>query len=164
LEENIHFMWLSGGNRPDHRTINRFRSDKLKGLIQDVFTEVLILLAELGHVKLEGGWMRHGCVWRRCVSGRAGKPCVATVEHEKCHGWYDLAGCVGGKGFLSVFGAKSLLKAYSPHRWYPSLRQCYRTVFVDDTARCLDPYCLVTCCTARSRRSTPGCLCYSLLT
>src|SRR5690606_19010250 len=54
LEENIHFMWLSGGNRPDHRTINRFRSDKLKGLIKDVFTEILILLAELGHVKLEG--------------------------------------------------------------------------------------------------------------
>lgn len=75
LEENIHFMWLSGGNRPDHRTINRFRSDKLKGLIKDVFTEILILLAELGHVKLEGYFVdgtkieananRYTYVWRK---------------------------------------------------------------------------------------------------
>ena len=28
LRENIHFMWLSGGNRPDFRTINRFRSSR----------------------------------------------------------------------------------------------------------------------------------------
>jgi transposase len=25
LKENIHFMWLSGMNKPDHNTINRFR-------------------------------------------------------------------------------------------------------------------------------------------
>ena len=30
LKENIHFIWLSGMNRPDHNTINRFRSEKLK--------------------------------------------------------------------------------------------------------------------------------------
>ena len=27
LRENINFIWLSGGNTPDFRTINRFRSD-----------------------------------------------------------------------------------------------------------------------------------------
>ena len=26
IQENIHFMWLSGMSRPDHNTINRFRS------------------------------------------------------------------------------------------------------------------------------------------
>jgi transposase len=26
LKENIHFMWISGMNTPDHNTINRFRS------------------------------------------------------------------------------------------------------------------------------------------
>ncbi len=26
LRENVNFMWLSGGNRPDFRTINRFRN------------------------------------------------------------------------------------------------------------------------------------------
>jgi len=27
LQQNIHFMWLSGMSYPDHNTINRFRSD-----------------------------------------------------------------------------------------------------------------------------------------
>ena len=53
LRENIPFMWLSGGNRPDFRTINRFRSEKLKGKIQTVFTEVLEYLIEAGYVKFE---------------------------------------------------------------------------------------------------------------
>jgi transposase len=29
LKENIHFMWLSGMARPDHNSINRFRSKRL---------------------------------------------------------------------------------------------------------------------------------------
>jgi transposase len=32
VKENIHFMWLSGMNKPDHNTLNRFRSDRLKGV------------------------------------------------------------------------------------------------------------------------------------
>ena len=38
LRESSPFMWLSGGNQPDFRTINRFRGDRLKGKIQEVFT------------------------------------------------------------------------------------------------------------------------------
>jgi len=30
LSENIHFMWLSGENKPDHNTINDFRGKRLK--------------------------------------------------------------------------------------------------------------------------------------
>ena len=30
LKENIYFMWMSGNNRPDFRTINRFRGEILK--------------------------------------------------------------------------------------------------------------------------------------
>jgi len=30
LKVNIHLMWKSGMNRPDHNTLNRFRSEKLK--------------------------------------------------------------------------------------------------------------------------------------
>lgn len=30
LRENVHFMWLSSMNRPDHRTINRFRGEVMK--------------------------------------------------------------------------------------------------------------------------------------
>src|SRR5437870_3065297 len=30
LQQNIHFMWLSGMSEPDHNTINRFRGERLK--------------------------------------------------------------------------------------------------------------------------------------
>lgn len=53
LRENVNFMWLSGGNRPDFRTLNRFRSSTMKGVIDEVFTEVLQHLIERGYVKME---------------------------------------------------------------------------------------------------------------
>jgi transposase len=53
LRENIHFMWLSGGNRPDFRTINDFRGQRMKGVIDAVFAEVLTYLLEAGYVQLE---------------------------------------------------------------------------------------------------------------
>ena len=53
LRENIHFMWLSGGNRPDFRTINDFRGSRMKGVIDEVFGEVVAYLVEAGKVKLE---------------------------------------------------------------------------------------------------------------
>ncbi len=53
IRENINFMWLSGGNRPDFRTINRFRGERLRGSIQAVFTEVLEDLIEHKYIQLE---------------------------------------------------------------------------------------------------------------
>lgn len=53
LGQDIHFMWLSGMQRPDFRTINNFRSGPLSSLIEKVFGEVLDFLMEQGYVKLE---------------------------------------------------------------------------------------------------------------
>jgi transposase len=53
LEQNIHYMWLAGMQRPDHNTINRFRSEKLKGVFKEVFSQVVVLLVEQGLVSLE---------------------------------------------------------------------------------------------------------------
>lgn len=53
LRENVNFMWIRGGNRPDFRTINRFRGSVMKEGIETVFTEVLEYLLEGGYVKLE---------------------------------------------------------------------------------------------------------------
>jgi len=75
LRENVNFMWLSGGNRPDFRTINAFRGEKMKGVIEEVFTSVLELLVEEGYVKLENYFVdgskieananRHKVVWAK---------------------------------------------------------------------------------------------------
>lgn len=53
LLSNIHFMWLSGMSRPDHNTINRFRSDRLKGVLKQVFRQVVELLIEEGQISLK---------------------------------------------------------------------------------------------------------------
>lgn len=53
LRENIAFMWISGGNRPDFRTINRFRSSVMKEGVEVVFSAVLRYLIEEGYVTLE---------------------------------------------------------------------------------------------------------------
>lgn len=75
--ENIYFMWLSGMEKPDHNTINRFRSDRLKGVIKKVFTQVVMLMAESGHVdlqnvytdgtKIEASANRYTFVWGKAI-------------------------------------------------------------------------------------------------
>lgn len=78
LKENIHFMWLSGMTTPDFRTINRFRSTKLKKHIESVFTKVVELLHEEGLVtlkvqyidgtKIESVANKYTFVWRKNIN------------------------------------------------------------------------------------------------
>lgn len=53
VRENIMFMWIAGRQRPDFRTINRFRSERMKTVLETVFTAVLQFLAEENYVQLE---------------------------------------------------------------------------------------------------------------
>lgn len=75
LRENVNFMWLSGQNRPDFRTINRFRGEVMKEIMGEVYASVMELLIEQGHVKLEDYYVdgskmeanarRHSVVWAK---------------------------------------------------------------------------------------------------
>ena len=53
IRENIHLMWLSGMQRPDHHTLNRFRSERLRYTLKTVFVRVVNLLADQGLVSLK---------------------------------------------------------------------------------------------------------------
>ena len=53
VKENISFMWLAAMSQPDHNTINRFRSERLKGVIKKIFSQIVLLLVESGHVDLQ---------------------------------------------------------------------------------------------------------------
>ena len=54
LEENVFFMWLSGMSRPDFRTINRFRSERLAdGRFESIFHQVVELLHDEGLISLD---------------------------------------------------------------------------------------------------------------
>ncbi len=48
LKRDIHFMGLSAMNTPDHNTLNRFRSDRWKGVLKDGFSQIVLWLAESG--------------------------------------------------------------------------------------------------------------------
>jgi len=77
LQQNIHFMWLSGMNEPDHNTINRFRGERLKEVLKPIFIQVVQLLAEAGQVslkeiyvdgtKIEANANRYTFVWGNAI-------------------------------------------------------------------------------------------------
>ena len=75
LRENIHFMWLSRMNQPDFRTVNRFRSVILRETIEELFTQLVEELLELGLVdferyfvdgtKIEANANKYSFVWKK---------------------------------------------------------------------------------------------------
>lgn len=77
LRENLYFRWLSGSNEPDFRTINRFRSTRLKGTINEVFASMIKMLHEMGVInldnyfldgtKIEANANKYSCVWKKSV-------------------------------------------------------------------------------------------------
>jgi len=77
IHENIYFMWLSGQSFPDFRTINHFRGKRLNGQIEDVFRQVVLLLAESGVIslkevftdgtKIESAANRYTFVWKGSI-------------------------------------------------------------------------------------------------
>ena len=83
LQENIHFMWLSGNSTPDYRTINYFRSKRLKAHIHNLFADVVRLLHELKYLsldvqyidgtKIESAANRYTFVWKGSVEKNKAK-------------------------------------------------------------------------------------------
>jgi len=78
LKENIHFMWLAGMNKPDHNTIARFRSERLKDVLKTIFGQIVMLLVEEGMVdirniytdgtKIEAQANKYSFVWGKSIT------------------------------------------------------------------------------------------------
>lgn len=83
VRENIMFMWIAGRQRPDFRTINRFRSERMKTVLETVFTAVLQFLAEENYIqldhyfldgtKIEANANRYTFVWGKAVAKHKAK-------------------------------------------------------------------------------------------
>lgn len=77
LKENIHLMWLSGMSKPDHNTLARFRSERLKDSLRQIFGQIVGLLVEEGLVsikqlytdgtKIEANANKYSFVWGRAI-------------------------------------------------------------------------------------------------
>jgi transposase len=75
LREDVNFMWLSGMQRPDFRTINNFRSGRLKEVVDQVFSSMITFCLKNGYVRLEHYYVdgtkiaananRHSWVWAK---------------------------------------------------------------------------------------------------
>ena len=80
---DIRFMWLSGMQRPDHNTINSFRSGKLKGTLKEVFGQIVHFLVEEKLVTLEKAYTdgtkieananRYTFIWGKSIQTRITK-------------------------------------------------------------------------------------------
>ena len=51
-QEHINFMWLCGMHPPDHNTINRFRSQRIRSVFEDVFLGIVMVRAQAGYTTL----------------------------------------------------------------------------------------------------------------
>ena len=77
LQENIPFIWIAGGIKPDFRTINYFRSKRLKDTFENIFTQVVMLLNTEGCIsldvqyidgtKIESAANKYTFVWRGSI-------------------------------------------------------------------------------------------------
>ena len=53
VANDVRFMWLAGMQRPDHNTINIFRSSKLNGTLKEIFAQIVRMMVDEGLVSLE---------------------------------------------------------------------------------------------------------------
>lgn len=97
LKENIYFMWLACYQQPDFRTINRFRSERMKEIIYETFFSIVDLLHKQGLVKLEEYFLdgtkieananKYTFVWRKATERFETKldekfrTIMASIEH-----------------------------------------------------------------------------------
>ena len=82
LRENLTFIWISGNQRPDFRTLNNFRL-RLKGDIKFVFKQIVMYAIEEGiiegedvfidHTKREANANKHKIVWKKQVGNQLKK-------------------------------------------------------------------------------------------
>lgn len=89
-KENVNFMWLSGMSYPDHNTINRFRSERLKKTLRQVFEQIVLLLADEGLLsiedvftdgtKIEANANKYTFVWKRAIHSNKEKMKKSLTE------------------------------------------------------------------------------------
>jgi hypothetical protein len=91
-------MWLAGMQRPDFRTINNFRSSRLKDVIDQVFTSMIEFCLESNYVRLEHYFVdgtkieananRYSYVWAKntkrykCAVQQKIKELIRKIEKE----------------------------------------------------------------------------------
>ena len=90
VQSDIKFIWLAGGNKPTRNVINSFRKDKMKIIMEDVFSELLVILESKGYInseeyfvdgtKIEANANKYSFVWKKTVENQREK--LQNKVHE----------------------------------------------------------------------------------
>ena len=90
VKSDVKFIWLAGGNRPTRNVINSFRKDKMKIIMEDVFSELLVILEKKGYInseeyfvdgtKIEANANKYSFVWKKSVEKQ--KEALQRKVHE----------------------------------------------------------------------------------
>lgn len=77
VRNDVRFIWLAGCQRPDHNTINVFRSGKLNGTIKEIFAQIVhfmvnqhMLTLERAYTdgtKIEANANKYSFVWGKAI-------------------------------------------------------------------------------------------------
>ena len=77
VRRDVNFMWLSGMQRPDFNTINLFRKNRLAGVIDSLFTQVVQMLVDgkfitldvqyIDGTKIESRGNKYTFVWKKAT-------------------------------------------------------------------------------------------------
>ena len=94
LGESIPAIWLAAGQRPDHRTINRFRSVYLKTIMDSLFEQMIHQLIEQNYITMENYFLdgtkmeadanKYSFVWKKAAQNFEGKlkeKITETIQH-----------------------------------------------------------------------------------
>jgi transposase len=76
---DINFMWLlEGQSPPDHNTIARFRTQRLCGVVEDLFSQLVVKLGQKGEIayenifidgtKIEANANKYSFVWKKATT------------------------------------------------------------------------------------------------
>ncbi|MFD1708752.1 transposase [Siminovitchia sediminis] len=77
--ENLPAIWLAAGQKPDFRTINDFRGNRMKHLMDELFETMILRLIDDGHITLENYFLdgtkieananKYSFVWKKSTIG-----------------------------------------------------------------------------------------------
>jgi len=128
--ENVNVMWLTGFQKPDFRTINKFRSEKLKDTIEEIFITTVKLLNKKGYVslekyfvdgtKIESAANKYTFVWKKAIEKNEKKldeklkvflKDIEEITHKENENWLNQKAKV--KELLATDEYKSLMKKRS---------------------------------------------------
>ena len=83
VKENVNYMWLAAMQKPDHNTINNFRSKRIRPILKKIFIEIVILLNQEGQLtindvytdgtKVEANANKYTFVWGKAIATRKEK-------------------------------------------------------------------------------------------